>query len=224
VLKQGGDLAAKGRLDEAIAVYRGVLARNPKLTDAWKLLATALEQHGKYAEAIEARQRAVQLAPSMAADAALLIAADALQLGRADEAIAHADLAIRTNPNGARLILARAATLKGDFATAESILASLPPTTPNIDFARGDLFARRNQVPQAIAAFEEEIRRFPDDRQAYANLAVLYLLTGRRPDAERTMERLVAANPQPSSYEIAVKTFTELGERGLAEAWKRRTR
>ncbi|HEV7919669.1 MAG TPA: sulfatase-like hydrolase/transferase [Thermoanaerobaculia bacterium] len=222
VLRQGGDLAAQGKLDEAIAVYRAVLARNPKFTDAWTLLAKTLEQAGRYAEAIEARQRAVQLAPSMAADAALLIAADSLQLGRADEAIAHADLAMKANPNGARLILARAAALKGDFAGADAILRTLPPTTPNIDFARGDLYARREQVPQAIAAFEEEIRRFPDDRQAYANLAVLHLLTGHRDEAQRTMERLVAANPQPSSYEIAVKTFTELGEKGLAEAWRHR--
>ena len=222
VLKQGGDLAAKGKLDEAIAVYRGVLARNPKFTDAWTLLAKTLEQAGRYAEAIEARQRAVQLAPSMAADAALLIAADSLQLGRADEAIAHADLAMKTNPNGARLILARAAALKGDLAGAENILSALPPTTPNIDFARGDLYARREQVPEAIAAFEQEISRFPDDRQAYANLAVLYLLTGRRNEAQQTMERLVAANPQPSSYEIAVKTFTEVGDKGLAEAWRHR--
>ncbi|HKO58461.1 MAG TPA: sulfatase-like hydrolase/transferase [Thermoanaerobaculia bacterium] len=222
VLKQAGDLAAKGKLDEAVAIYRDVLARNPRFTDAWTLLAKTLEQAGRYAEAIEARQRTVQLAPSMAADAALLIAADALQLGRADEAMAHAELAMKSNPNGARLILARAATLEGDFAGAENILRTLPPTTPNIDFARGDLYARREQVPEAIAAFEEEIRRFPDDRQAYANLSVLYLLTGRRPDAERTMERLVAANPQPSSYAIAVKTFTELGEKALAEAWGRR--
>jgi arylsulfatase A-like enzyme/Flp pilus assembly protein TadD len=222
VLKQAGDLAAQGKLDEAVAIYCGVLARNPKFTDAWTLLAKTLEQAGRYAEAIEARKRAVQLAPSMAADAALLIAADALQLGRADEALAHAELAMKSNPNGARLILARAAALKGDLAGAEAILRQLPPSTPNIDFARGDLYARREQVPEAIAAFEEEIRRFPDDRQAYANLSVLYLLTGRRNEAQQTMERLVAANPQPSSYDIAVKTFTELGERALADAWARR--
>jgi Flp pilus assembly protein TadD len=79
-------------------------------------------------------------------------------------------------------------------------------------------------MPAAIESFNEEIRRFPNERLAYANLTVIYILSGRLADANATMERLVRANPDRSSYEVAAKTFAELGQADLAAAWRRRAR
>ncbi|MBK5258388.1 MAG: sulfatase-like hydrolase/transferase [Thermoanaerobaculia bacterium] len=91
-----------------------------------------------------------------------------------------------------------------------------------LHYVRGDLLARMNRIDDAIAAFNEEIRLYPRDRQAYANLAVIYLLTGRRDEAQATMRRLVAANPSPASYELAAKTFAELGDAKGAAEWRRK--
>jgi tetratricopeptide (TPR) repeat protein len=84
------------------------------------------------------------------------------------------------------------------------------------------VLARMNRYDEAIAEFNEEIRLFPHDRQAYVSLAVVYTLTGRPREANATMERLVKANPAPSSYELAAKTFTELGADAAAAEWRKR--
>ena len=79
-----------------------------------------------------------------------------------------------------------------------------------------------NRFEDAIREFNEEIRLYPGDRNAYASLAVVYMLTGRPRDAHATMERLVAANPNAGAYAVAVKTFHEMGDEGSAEVWRRR--
>ena len=112
-----------------------------------------------------------------------------------------------------------AATLDGAQKEVEAKKLEYPPL---FFYARGDILARMNQSSAAVTAFREEIRRYPHDRQAYAALAVLYLLTGRRNDANATMEKLVAANPSRDSYRIAVETFTELGDKELVARWKKR--
>ena len=91
-----------------------------------------------------------------------------------------------------------------------------------LHYVRGDVLARMNRFPEAIAALEEELRLYPHDRQAYASLAVIYLLTGRDRDAQKTMERLVTTNPGPTSYDLAARTFAELGDEPSAAAWRRR--
>jgi tetratricopeptide (TPR) repeat protein len=105
-----------------------------------------------------------------------------------------------------------------DDATRE-VRGVVPPL---LDYVRGDILARQNRFDDAIAAFNEEIRRYPHDRDAYASLAVVYLVTGRRREANETMERLVRANPDRSSYELAAQAFGQLHDEVDAAAWRRR--
>lgn len=76
---------------------------------------------------------------------------------------------------------------------------------PLFNFVRGDILARQNRIEEAIAAFNEEIRLYPHDREAYGNLAVVYLLSGRKREADETLERLIRANPDPSSRALAAE-------------------
>src|SRR6185369_6413308 len=112
---------------------------------------------------------------------------------------------------------------KIDEALAAAQASRLDPP-PLLFFVRGDILARMNQVPQAIESFNEEIRRFPNDRQAYANLTVIYLLQGDRARANETMERLVRANPDRRSYELAATTFAQLHDEADAQRWRSRAR
>jgi choline-sulfatase len=266
LVQHASQLEHRGERDAAIAEYRQVLAKNPRLTDAWTLLAGALETQGKYDEAIATYKRAIQIAPSIAEEFSLSIANLYLMSDRPAEAIEHAQIGMKTNGPNAHLIVGRALMNQGklDLAAKEAsqvlqsfsyrpnalVLLSqirvkegrIPEAATLIEdaladvqakklevpallyFARGDTLARMNRPEEAVASFQEEIRRYPHDRQAYANLAVLYLLTGRRAEANRTMEMLVAANPQPQSYEVAAKTFAELGDTEDAAAWRRRGR
>jgi len=264
LLKEASRLAQAGKSDEAIAGYRRVIAMNPRLTDAWTLLAQHYEHIGRYEDALETYKRCIEVAPSVAGELALSIANVDLLLNRFDEAIANADAGMKVNPGNAHLVSGRAKLNLGrlDDATADAtaaiatfnykpaghvLLAQIytkqrkladaarqidealaaaserklePP--PLLFFVRGDILARMNQIPAAIDAFNEEIRRYPGDRQAYANLTVIYLLQGDRARANETMERLVRANPDRRSYELAAKTFAEMHDEADAQRWRHR--
>src|SRR5262249_13923066 len=59
----GNALAAKGRLDEAIAAYHKAIAIDPKDAHAHGALGQALLQQGRFAEARDATRRAFRLLP-----------------------------------------------------------------------------------------------------------------------------------------------------------------
>jgi tetratricopeptide (TPR) repeat protein len=91
-----------------------------------------------------------------------------------------------------------------------------------LNFARGDLLARTSRPAEAEAAFKEEIRLYPANRETYANLAVLYLFTARADAAEQTFVALTRAIPGRASYEFAARTFEEVGASREAARWRQR--
>lgn len=76
---------------------------------------------------------------------------------------------------------------------------------------QGKILADLSRPTEAIAAFEREISTFPEDPRAYANLALLYGLTGRTEQVTPVLRRMVEANPSARSYVEAVKTLRVLG-------------
>jgi len=263
MMKEATALEQAGRLNDAVAKYRQLVERNPRLTDAWTMLGRLLEQTGRLREAAGTYKRTIQLTPSLAGEMSLSLANVYLMLNRPDDAASHAQLGLQTNPGNARILLGRAALAKNDLSVAaaeadaamrahgyEAAAAVLQAqifvkqrrlqdamaailsaerharardvTVPLLHFVRGDILMRMNRLDEAITAFNEEIRLYPHDRQAYASLAVIYVLAGRRDRANATMDRLVAANPSPDSYELAAQTFAEVGDRQSAAAWRRR--
>ena len=60
---QAVDCVADGQLDEAIAKYRAALALDPGFADAWEGLSMALADKERWAEAIEAAKKVVDLNP-----------------------------------------------------------------------------------------------------------------------------------------------------------------
>jgi Flp pilus assembly protein TadD len=94
----------------------------------------------------------------------------------------------------------------------------------NLDFLRGDALARLGRHAEAEAAFEEEIRSFPRNSQAYTRLAIVYGLQRRAvKDVDRLLEAMVAANPTRETIELAAKTLESLGDVQGARAWRRRS-
>lgn len=257
VMKSASDLEKRGEVDAAIARYRDLIQRNPRLNDARVLMARLLEKRGRLGEAAETYRHAIQMAPAMAIELALPLANVYLMLNRFDEAADHARLGLRSDPAKAHIIIGRAALAKGDLATAEAeaeaarsgdraaglilraqvltkqrrldeALAAIDQAralrsdVPLLHFVRGDILARMNRIDEAMAAFEEEIRLHPQDRDAYTSLAVLHILRGNRAAANAVMERLVAANPDRAAYELAARTFAQMGDEESARRWRRR--
>ena len=85
------------------------------------------------------------------------------------------------------------------------------PALYRLDFLRGDIYARLDRPDEAVAAYRREIASFPQNTQAYANLAIIYFILGRRADVERTLNDMVKANPHPGARALAARTRKEFG-------------
>ena len=107
------------RYDEAIAAFRDIVAHNPRFTDAWNELGTALEDAGRNEEASEVYKKAIEVAPELAGEFGLRRAAVLLRLEQYDEAERHARLGERSNLGGAHLMLSRIALTRKQYARAD---------------------------------------------------------------------------------------------------------
>jgi arylsulfatase A-like enzyme/Tfp pilus assembly protein PilF len=221
-------LEREGRYDEAIETYRRGVQSAPSVAGEFALSMANVElMANRPAEAIANAQAGMKVNPG---NAHLIIGRALLGQGKLDEAEREARSAMETfNYKPAGLVLlaqiyTKQHRLDDAFRAIEEALNSArtnrldPPVL--LYFVRGDLLARMNRMTEAIEAFNEEIRLYPGDRQAYANLAAIQYLSGNRMAANATMARLVKANPDARSYEIAASTFAGLGAQADAARWQ----
>lgn len=117
-LLRAGTLAHDGHDAQAIPLFENVLAKNPRLADGWSQYGASLEREGRYDDAITAYRRAADLSPELAPW--LSIGSLLLKMKRYDEAAQHAQLAMKGNPGGAHMLLARVALARKDNQTAEN--------------------------------------------------------------------------------------------------------
>jgi arylsulfatase A-like enzyme/tetratricopeptide (TPR) repeat protein len=223
-------LQESGKIDEAIATYKRAIQLSPSLAGAVSLsLGDLFLANNQPDEAATHAQLGLSTNPG---SAHIILGRAALAKGDLETAAreSQAAMSVHGYRAPAQVLMAQVLVKQKrlddalrliDQAVAEvhDAHADVPPL---LYFVSGDILARRNEFDAAIAAFNEEIRRFPHDRDAYATLAIVYLVTGRRSEANRTMERLVRANPSPSSYELAAQTFADLRDSEDAAAWRRR--
>jgi len=79
-----------------------------------------------------------------------------------------------------------------------------------LDFVRADALARSGRIDEARAAYQREIKAFPDDLRAYTNLAVLQFISGDRAGADATLRAMVSANPTEGARALAKRTRATL--------------
>jgi tetratricopeptide (TPR) repeat protein len=229
-----GQLAAAyrsaGMLQESAGAYKRALEMTPSLRQEIALsLGQVLLEQGKYDEAAAHAELALSAQES---PARLLLGR--VGLARKDFASAEqqARLVMR-NPSystAATVLLGQSLVGQKRYPEALATLDSARRQTqqrgvvdpPLLNFARGDLLARTGRPTEAEAAFKEEIRLYPANRETYANLAVLYLFTARADAAEQTFVALTRAIPGRASYEFAARTFEEVGASREAARWRQR--
>ena len=119
-MQDAARLAAQGRGREAVAAWREVLRKNPRMVAAWTALATELENEGKIEEAVAAWSDAMRNVPEIAPNIALSRGSLYLRMGRLDDATRDAGLAASLNPAAAHQLGARIAMARRDFAAAEA--------------------------------------------------------------------------------------------------------
>lgn len=206
-------LVGRRQYDEAIDLYRTILAEDPGMKDVWLQLATTLLSAGRHDEALTAFRRLVEIDPGDAATFQSL-AMVYLTIGRPDEAIAHAEMGLKlARPEDTRTrtflydTLARAALARRDYGAARryaAAAAEVDPSFPLPALVEGLILHGAGRFAEALPFFQETIRRLEGRTLTIPDLFYITGDTlgrlGRDAEAEaafKTEIRLVPQNPHP---------------------------
>ena len=154
-----------GRIDDAVARYRRLLALRPGYANAHNNLGLALVAQGKIGAAITHYERALVLNPDYV-DAHNNLGIALVANCRIDDAVAHYE---------------RALALKPDCANTHCIL--------------GIALAAQGRIDDAVARYERALFLQPDFAEAHYNLGIVLNAQGKRDDAVAHYERALALKP-----------------------------
>lgn len=219
-IKLATRLTNEGRVGEALAIYRGVVEKNPKFADVWSLLATSYEKMGKNEEAVDAYKQALKSSNVVMYEVALSLGGLLLRMNRLDEAEEHAKLALESNAAGAHSLLARVAIERGDFAAAEreAKQAMADPTMKaRSAVVLAQAYAKGGRVDEALRLLEstrEEARRqgIRVEMLDYARGDVL-ATAGRNDEAEAAFLEEIAGYPHNlSAYSSLAVVYAVSGK------------
>lgn len=208
-----------GAVARAVSIFRELLADEPGMRDARERLALALWRQGRLTEAEEHYRRVLEESGGLST-VALNLAALQQEQGRYEAARLHAELALASDPTGARLRLARieraagrpevaeerarealgAAT--GDGAEERLLLARILSETGRPDEAL-DILAGERAEDRAPSETGGSSHGATPDAELLAVRGDALARLGRQDDAVRDLERAVAIDA------------------GLLEAWTR---
>jgi arylsulfatase A-like enzyme/tetratricopeptide (TPR) repeat protein len=230
-VKLGEVYSASGMFQQSAGAYQEAIRRTPLFAPEYVF--SAAEVLIKAGDLAKAEQHAALLMTEQPANGHELTARIALARNDLNRAESEARLSVETDRTfePKRLILvAEVLQHQGRFAEALQTLDSAEAKAKSgglgavyrLDFLRGDTLARMNRFEEAIAAYRREISTFPNNGQAYANLAVLYIIGGRSREAGRVFENLVAGHPSEVNYLLAIRTFEAVEDVASAQEWRRR--
>lgn len=211
------------RLEDAYTSYRRAIETAPNLAAGTSLsIVRVLTAMGRFEEALEH----ASLAETQHPEAARIARARARLLS-GDPAAAERELSgVRTgDPLYAEAMLVRS-QIEIARRQPERALAALDQAAganreplETLEMLRADALARLGRIEDAKRAFEQEIRHFPHNREAYVRLMAIQVLEGSLEQAERTAESLERANPGSSS--MIADAYRKLGREDLASKWSR---
>lgn len=188
-----------GQFDKAVDVFKRVLDKMPDALQARQLLGIGLVELGRDAEAVTHLEQILAAAPS---DSAVLYSLGIayMRLGRPGLRAMVDRLA--DAPGG----LPAAHLLQGQFllgrqeyeqALAElTAAANLNPQLPRLQYTLGLCFLKLGRNKEAIAAFEEQLRRSPKDSSTLYYLAYLAEAEGNLNVARQQLDVALKLEPQ----------------------------
>jgi len=185
-----------GRLQEATAAYREILAADPKHFDALHLLGVIAAQSRQFEEALLLFDKAIDLCPEN--PAFLCNRGLALHdLGRLEEAIANFNRAIALQGNHAEAYYSRGAALQQLGQLHEAVVdygraLALRPGYLEAYYNRGSAFRALDRWADSVADFEHVIALNPADVDAYLGKGLSLHKTGRLDDALRAYDQALA--------------------------------
>jgi len=188
-----------GRLAEAEALYRQVLAVRPRHPDALHLLGVVAHQTGRHDMAVRVIGQAILAKPNVAMFHSNLGNA-LLQSGRPDDGIASLKRAVELDPALADGHYNLALALQDQGRLDEAALryqaaASLRPAFAEAHDSMGTVFREQGRLDEAIARHRAALSLQPTFLNALSNLGTALKEKGRLDDAADCYLRSLAIDP-----------------------------
>jgi tetratricopeptide (TPR) repeat protein len=217
----GTELQAQGKVDEAIALYRAALVRDPTDALTYSNLGTALAAKGQLDDALVQYQRALDLAPNDADNHYNLANALTAQ-GKLLQAIGQFQEALRIEPGlaEAHLNLGNALTALGRAEEAAAHYRHAIELRPDMVEAVNNLglvVAARGGLDDAIVLFRRALAIYPDFADAHSNLASALGQKGAFAEALTHLRRTVELMPDSANAHNELGVMLAQGDQ-LAEA------
>ena len=198
-LEQAKLLHQTGRIAEAEAAYRSVLARDPNQFDALHLLGLIRYQQGRSQEAHDLLSKAVKLKPRSPRALSVWMAA-LLALNRLEEALTVCDRIVAIDPRdldtlyNRAVVLSRLRRFEAALAAFDKVLAR---DSGYVDawFERGNLLAQLSRFDEAAVCYDRLLAKAPAHLGALTNRGNALLKVGRHADALACYDKLLAAAP-----------------------------
>jgi tetratricopeptide (TPR) repeat protein len=221
---------ALGRYEDAAAAYRRSIELNPAMGGELALrLAEVLLRLRRFDDAAAHARLGEK---DDFGGAHLLLSRVAFEQKRYADAEQEARLAMGDNHNDiqARVVLGRIyaqqdrpreALAVARDAVVEADRRKAGPIE-SLYFVIGDALARMQDYKGAEQALRREIEVFPRNRQAYASLYLVFMLTERPVDANAALESMVRANPGRATMLFAAQTVEAIGDTRAAVRWRQR--
>lgn len=187
-----------GQPERAAQALRAYLAAFPESKQAKRLLGAALVELGRDAEAIALLRDALDDADQdVVALYSLGLALLRSERAEYETVVQSLEQSAQGRP-AALLLRGQAALAAGDYRSAVERLraaAALDPALPRLNYSLGLALLMLGQHEEAIACFERERSRLPQDFWTHYYLAVLYDATGRKSAARSNVEAALKIDP-----------------------------
>lgn len=218
-LRAAVHLHQTGKLADADALYRRILAANPRHADAMHLRGVLAYQASDAASAATLIGGAIKLknsTPAYHANFALAL----LQLGRPEEALRSSEVALRLKPDYVEAHFHRAAALTALQRPSEALAAcdaalQLKPAFAEAYNNRGNLLTSLGRIDEALAAYEAAIRVRTNFADAHYNRGNALMELDRAEDALAAYD--TAINLRPNVAEPYFCKARLLAQRGRLE-------
>ncbi|HMD53373.1 MAG TPA: tetratricopeptide repeat protein, partial [Phycisphaerae bacterium] len=192
-----------GRIAEAQAIHRQILAREPNNADALHLLGVIAYQTGRRQEAVKLIQRAIAINPNNAIYHNNLGIAFRV-MGQFDQAANAYQKAVGLKPDYADAYYNLGITLQSAGKLQEALAAyqsaiRYKPDFPDAYLNLGNTFQELNQNDQAIAAYREAIGIKSNYSDAYYNLGNILKDVGMVDQAIAACRKAVEIKPDSAT-------------------------
>jgi protein O-GlcNAc transferase len=197
--EQGAEHHRQGRLDEAEAVYRSLLERQPKAAEVLHSMGVLQVQRQNLADAVVWMERAAEADPRHVA--ARVNLGNLLRvLGHREEALASYGGALDIAPGNIDALMNRAAVLLDlgrqthALADYESVLNAMPGHR-EAGLKRCILLTGQGRMEEALAGYDQVLASSPEDLEALFNQGALLVALDRVAEAVASYDRALAIKP-----------------------------